>query len=88
MTTLSTTDHTIGFNMGGTWVELATFADEFGVGIDEVEDALSDMDLDWIGEDLTDRAEALLREELIDVFGEDDKWVGPGIFRWNVAAKF
>ena len=31
MPTLSTTDHTIGFNMGGTWVELATFADEFGV---------------------------------------------------------
>ena len=74
MATMDTRDHTIAFNTGGTWVELSDFADEFGVDVTEIETALGDMDLDWVGNDLTDRAIALLREELIDVFGEGEAW--------------
>ena len=69
MATMDMSDHTIGFNMGGTWVELSELADDFGVEVEQVEEAVSEMDLDWIGDDLTDRAIALLREELVDIFG-------------------
>ena len=74
MPTFDTSDHTISFNIAGTWVELSRLAEEFGIEVDEIEDALGEMNLDWIGEDLTDRAEALLREELVDVFGDPSPW--------------
>ena len=70
MPTMDTSDHTIAFNIAGTWVELSELAKEFNVSVEEVEDALDKMDLDWIGNDLTDRAAALLIEELADVFGD------------------
>ena len=70
MATIETRDHTIGFNMVGTWCELEPLAEEFGVSVEEVESALEDMDLDWIGDDLSDRVEAFLREELVDIYGE------------------
>ena len=63
-------DHTMGFNEAGTWVELSRLADAFGVPVEKIEEALDAMDLDWIGDDLSDRAEALMREELVDIFGE------------------
>lgn len=66
MATIDTTDLTIGFNMAGTWVEMSRLADKLGAEAGQVRDALSEMDLDWIGDDLTDRAEALLYEELVD----------------------
>ena len=62
-------DHSIVFNEGGTWVELSELAYAFGVPVERVEAALGEMDLDWLGNDLSDRAEALLREELVDIFG-------------------
>jgi hypothetical protein len=70
MSTMDKMDHTIAFNMAGTWVELSALAEKFDVPVEEIEQALDNMDLDWIGDDLSDRAEALLVEELVDVFGE------------------
>ena len=69
MATMETRDHTIGFNMGGTWVELSAFAEEFDVPVEDIENSVADMELDWIGDDLSSRAEALLREELVDIYG-------------------
>lgn len=70
MTTTDYQDHTIAFNTAGTWVELTPLAERFGVSVEEVEDALDKMRLEWIGDTLVDHAEGLLFEELVDVFGE------------------
>ena len=69
MATIDTHDHTIGFNLGGTWADLDGIAHLFGADVKEVEAAVDAMKLDWIGDDLTDRAQALICEELVDVFG-------------------
>ena len=74
MSTINLSDHTIGFNMGGTWVEFSELSEDFDVSVEEIQDAIMDMDLDWIGDDLSNRAEALIREELVDIFGESKRW--------------
>ena len=74
MATIDISDHTIAFNAGGTWVELSRLAERFGVPVDRIEEAIYEMDLDWIGDDLSDRAEALVTEELVDIFGEPANW--------------
>ena len=70
MTTMNTQDHSICFNVAGTWCELEPLAEKFGVSVEEVEEVLWEKDLDWIGDDLVDRVEAFLIEELVDIYGE------------------
>lgn len=59
-------DHTVGVNLGGTWADIGDIADAAGIGRDEAEARIAEMDLDWISDVLSDALEAELVAALSD----------------------